>query len=217
MKESKPLKGKSERREDILAAAVRVFARLSVAACTMDDVAREAQVSKGGLYRHFPSKDELFFTVAIQETRAFENRLRDVVTQHEDAPGFSVARACIAELVRFAKEESERFSVAVRGVGMQCPSEATSTLFAEYQNSIVALLDVASSALARGQQDGTVRVDIPADRLAFNVWGALLGVLQLEEHEAQFKRRVVDLPPSGNLADEFVDFFVAGLRPNAVP
>jgi hypothetical protein len=42
-------------------------------------------------------------------------------------------------------------------VGMQCPSDTASLLFAEYQNAIVALLGVATSALARGQVDGTVR------------------------------------------------------------
>ncbi len=217
MRESKSQKGKSERREDILAAAVRVFARLSVAACTMDDVAREAQVSKGGLYRHFPSKDELFFTVAIQETRAFEGRLRDVVARHEGASGFVIARACVVELVRFAKDERDRFSVAIRAVGMQCPSDTASLLFAEYQNAIVALLGVATSALARGQVDGTVRGDIPAERLAFNVWGALLGVLQLEDHEAQFHRRVMAMPSVGSFTVDFVDLFLAGIRPNVAP
>src|SRR5262245_969533 len=46
-------------REMILEAAIRVAARDGLLAMTLDGVAREAGVSKGGLVYHFPSKDAL--------------------------------------------------------------------------------------------------------------------------------------------------------------
>ena len=46
-------------RERILAATVQVALRDGVSAMTLDAVAREAGVSKGGLLYHFASKDEL--------------------------------------------------------------------------------------------------------------------------------------------------------------
>jgi AcrR family transcriptional regulator len=46
-------------RERILAAAVQVAIRDGVLAMTLEAVAREAGVSKGGLLHHFASKDEL--------------------------------------------------------------------------------------------------------------------------------------------------------------
>ncbi len=46
-------------RERILASSVRVALRDGVSAMTLDAVAREAGVSKGGLLYHFASKDEL--------------------------------------------------------------------------------------------------------------------------------------------------------------
>jgi AcrR family transcriptional regulator len=46
-------------RERILAAAVQVALREGVSSMTLDAVAREAKVSKGGLLYHFASKDEL--------------------------------------------------------------------------------------------------------------------------------------------------------------
>ncbi|MEO3791726.1 helix-turn-helix domain-containing protein [Nonomuraea sp. B10E15] len=50
---------KAERREQILAAAVRMFARKGFAATRIDDVAAEAGIAKGSVYLYFDSRDEL--------------------------------------------------------------------------------------------------------------------------------------------------------------
>src|SRR5436305_1350074 len=47
------------RRADILAAAVRVFARKGFAASRIDDVAAEAGIAKGSVYLAFDSRDAL--------------------------------------------------------------------------------------------------------------------------------------------------------------
>ncbi len=47
-------------RERILDALSTVVVRNGVAAATLDAVCAEAQVSKGGLLYHFPSRDALF-------------------------------------------------------------------------------------------------------------------------------------------------------------
>ena len=52
-----------ERRDQILAAATRAFARSGFAATSLDDVAAEAGVSRVILYRHFESKTDLYRAV----------------------------------------------------------------------------------------------------------------------------------------------------------
>ena len=44
-------------------AAIRVFVHKGVAGASMRDIAREAQVSLGAIYNHFPSKEELAWTL----------------------------------------------------------------------------------------------------------------------------------------------------------
>lgn len=51
----------------ILEAASRCFAEKGYAACSMDTIAQAAGLSKGGLYAHFKSKEELFTLVIKQE------------------------------------------------------------------------------------------------------------------------------------------------------
>jgi AcrR family transcriptional regulator len=54
---------RSERREQILAAATRAFARAGFAATSLDDVAAEAGITRVILYRHFESKADMYRAV----------------------------------------------------------------------------------------------------------------------------------------------------------
>jgi AcrR family transcriptional regulator len=54
------------RRQAILAAAIGVFAQHGFDAATTDDIARAAGLSKGGLYWHFKSKDDILAAILIQ-------------------------------------------------------------------------------------------------------------------------------------------------------
>ena len=64
---------KDARRETILSAARKVFARHGLAATRNSDIAAEAGVSQGLLYHYFPTKESLFTTIvedALRETAA---------------------------------------------------------------------------------------------------------------------------------------------------
>lgn len=71
----------SERRERILDAAERCFARAGFHRSTMQDVAREAQMSPGNLYRYFASKDAI--VIGLTE-RDRQNVMRDFASLEAD-------------------------------------------------------------------------------------------------------------------------------------
>jgi AcrR family transcriptional regulator len=48
-----------ERKQQILEAAIAVFARLGFRAARMEDVAEQARLSKGALYLYYKSKDAI--------------------------------------------------------------------------------------------------------------------------------------------------------------
>jgi AcrR family transcriptional regulator len=60
-------RGLSERHVRILDAAEQVFARSGFHAATMNDVALEAGMSPGNLYRYFPSKDAIVAGIAERD------------------------------------------------------------------------------------------------------------------------------------------------------
>jgi len=55
------------RRARILDAAARLFARFGFDKTSIDNIARDAGVSKGAVYLHWPSKDALFEATVIRE------------------------------------------------------------------------------------------------------------------------------------------------------
>jgi AcrR family transcriptional regulator len=60
----------------IRTAAMRLVAEKGVAATTVRDLALEAGVSEGALYRHYETKDELIRDIYREEYSAFGQRLR---------------------------------------------------------------------------------------------------------------------------------------------
>jgi AcrR family transcriptional regulator len=75
--------GRAARREQILAAAARAFAGAGFTATSLDDVAREAAVTRAILYRHFDSKADLY--------RAVLDRVRSRLARETAAPTFSAS------------------------------------------------------------------------------------------------------------------------------
>jgi AcrR family transcriptional regulator len=75
-----------ERRALILEAAATVFGARGFEATRMEDVADEAGVAKGLLYKHFPSKDALFEALADEHARAFSDELRAAIREAPASP-----------------------------------------------------------------------------------------------------------------------------------
>ena len=77
----------SDRRVLLMDAAARAFGRLGVEGTRMDDVAAEAGVAKGLLYRHFPSKDALLEALMERKGAEFSARLQQRLTELDAAHG----------------------------------------------------------------------------------------------------------------------------------
>ena len=95
---------RAERREQILRAATRAFARTGYTATSLDDVATEAGVTHVILYRHFTSKNDLYRAVLDRAC----TRLADTVgTDDYD-------ERAIAALLRAAADDPDGFRLLFR-------------------------------------------------------------------------------------------------------
>jgi AcrR family transcriptional regulator len=68
-----------EPRQEILRAAARLFQQQGYDATSMNDVAAALKLSKGGLYHHFQSKDEILFHIMSHAMDNTEARVINVV------------------------------------------------------------------------------------------------------------------------------------------
>ena len=71
-------------RQEILHAAARLFQQRGYDATSMNDVAAALKLSKGGLYHHFESKDEILFHIMSQAMDITEERVINPVRAMAD-------------------------------------------------------------------------------------------------------------------------------------
>ncbi|WP_046471533.1 TetR/AcrR family transcriptional regulator [Allosalinactinospora lopnorensis] len=95
---------RAERREQILDAATRAFARTGFAATGLDDIAAEAAITRVLLYRHFESKADLY--------RAVLDRTCERLDQRVGADEFD--DSAIPALLRAAAEDPDAFRLLFR-------------------------------------------------------------------------------------------------------
>jgi AcrR family transcriptional regulator len=74
-------------RETILTEACRLVARDGVTYLTLEKVAKEAGISKGGLLYHFPTKDALIKGMIDDMIKKSNEDIEDKITVGENAPG----------------------------------------------------------------------------------------------------------------------------------
>ncbi len=105
MAATKKSRSRSATREALLRAASQVVIDKGVEALTLDAVAQQAGVSKGGLLYHFPNKDALMGSMVEQLVQDFEAVLQTEFDQ-DDAPGTpgQWVRAYIRATLRFSKQ-----------------------------------------------------------------------------------------------------------------
>ena len=72
-----------EPRQEILRAAARLFQQQGYDATSMNDVAAALKLSKGGLYHHFQSKDEILYHIMSHAMDITEQRVINVVRRIE--------------------------------------------------------------------------------------------------------------------------------------
>ena len=77
---------RERRRQQIIVAAKRVFSEKGFSKTTMEDIAREAELSPGTLYLYFKNKDELYASLSLRILQYMNIRLEDVIKEADSNP-----------------------------------------------------------------------------------------------------------------------------------
>src|SRR6266850_1404036 len=158
--------GTSGKRELILRAATRVFARNGYFNSKVADIAREADVADGTVYLYFKSKEEILHSIfdqnmaeAIASSRVLNEKMSD--------PGEKLRRIAMLHLERLGADRDLAvvFQVELRG-STKFMREFSAAGFAEY-------LGLLRQTFADGQRSGVFRKDLNAKLVSKILFGAL--------------------------------------------
>jgi AcrR family transcriptional regulator len=139
-----------ERRDQILAAARDCFAERGFAETRVEDIARRASLSKGGVYVHFASKDAIFDALHEAEVRGASEALAAVRSLELPATE-KLAALAAGMLARYASSEEHRKFLLVLGeVGLRLPS-VQARIAATHEVFVDAIAALIEEGVARGE------------------------------------------------------------------
>jgi TetR/AcrR family transcriptional regulator, fatty acid metabolism regulator protein len=152
--------------QQIIDAAVRVFARTGFYNSRVSDIAREAGIASGTIYLYFKTKDEILVTLFREKMAGFVSTLRKEIAGEPDAPAklrrlvrlhFETleARPELAEVVQLELRQGQKF---FRGA---CAQE------------ISAYFDLIGSVLEEGVAAGVFRPELPVKIATKMLFGAM--------------------------------------------
>ncbi len=174
--ESSPPRGrrerrKSETRERIFRAALKLFAERGFFRTTVEDITEAADVGKGTFFSYFPSKEHVF--EMMHEVQLSKVMHAETEAKSGNRPIYDVLRQFMQKIA----EEPGRSQLVARGL--------LATVFTneEIRELLIGTLARGRKHLERilvlGQERGEVRRDLPVGAMARNFQQSTIGTLML--------------------------------------
>jgi AcrR family transcriptional regulator len=186
----------SPQADRILDVAAHLFGARQFHKVRMDDIAAEADVGKGTLYRYFRDKDELFFALVERAAVQLNCRVNDSVTREPDARG--KIEALVRTILAFFDEQPHLFDLIQRAEVLRGPNVA-------WRQTRDALVGLTLRVFTEARERGDFAIADP-DLATLMLLGALRSVIRFGEQ-----------PRPADLVARIVDNFLKGAaqRPKA--
>ncbi len=175
---------KQERRNSILDAAEKVFFAKGYDRATMDDIARDARLSRGLVYVYFRDKQDILASIVLRALESLRARFRNM--DRTELNGADRLEAMGRNYLAFSAEEPNYFDVLTRAASdwLQVDSLADRDSLLHCSGEV---MEIMARALRDGLADGSVepaRVSDPLET-ALYLRGALHGVIMLTRNFAE--------------------------------
>ena len=154
-----------DKRERILGAAERIFARHGFFAAKVSDVAKDAGVADGTIYLYFKSKDDLLISLFERRMQQLNEALRVAIA---GKPPRDQLRAFIRTYLQLVHDEPAATEV------LTIELRQSSKFMKEYENPwFAAFLRMLGGVIAAAQEAGELDTSIPAHMAARMIFGVL--------------------------------------------
>lgn len=164
----------------MLDAAARLFGSQRFHEVRMEDIAAEAEVGKGTLYRYFEDKEELYFALLERASQQLLERLRDEQSHLTDPR--AKLTAIVAGIITFFDEQLHLFDLIQRAEVMRGPNTS-------WQKARDEVFRLTQGVLEEGRGSGAFTVRDPELALTMLLAG-LRGIIRF------YKQRPRDLAES---------------------
>ena len=194
--------GRQRKLERILGAAEQLFATQGFVKTTVDEIAATAGVSKGLVYDHYVSKEELLSAVWNQQVEAWKESTQSGVKQATGSLADAIGEV-LGVSVRYVRAHPLLRRILAQDPGSFLPHHRDDALafVRQYRTRL-------ETVLAHGVRTGELRPDLDIPRTSELVW--LIHFTLIHQLFVGFEQ---DWRPDGEeLLRAAIDLIVAGLR-----
>ncbi len=167
---------KQLRREEIVLAAEKIFFSKGFDLSTMDDIAEEAELSKGTLYLYFKSKEDLHMAVARNSIRI----LRAVTLKATEGAGTALEKLgrMGRAVIEFSRTNPDRMKSIM--ILEEMEPQALSITAGDVQDLIYkeSTVETVIQLVELGVKEKLIRTDVPVLLIAHTLWMTVLSVVR---------------------------------------
>lgn len=200
---------KEERRDALLSAARKVFFEKGIHRATVDDVAQQAEVSKGTVYLYFETKESLLAHLLLEDLETLVAQLEAAFAPAEPIAADERLRRLAQAYLDFYRANPDSFRLLMAFDRGHFQESVSPDLYQRILTTSLRGLAWLVQAMRQGMDAGAFA---PGDaRQAANVaWAAMNGVLVLLAHPLRSQLVAADLD---TLYAAALDLVLKGLRP----
>lgn len=184
-----------DHRETILHTAAKLFARRPFHEVLMDDVAEQAGIAKGTLYRHFENKDELFAALSMQYMAMLGSEVGKIEAKIHDP--LNRIESMLVRLMELIREHNDFFQVMQRHESNLWAIRGT-----EFLARRNVMRDCFMRAIRDAESSGELALPFEATYAADMLLGMMRNLLRFSDPQ----------PPPREMARMILHIFVRGLH-----
>jgi len=168
---------KSEKREQILFAAISVFAKNGINNSTIRDIALSADVGKGTIYEYFKNKNEIISQAYRYFMSMFDTGIEDIVLN--SSSGKDKLKMITDFIIGFIDNDKNDMMNLIFDFWAESIRTKTSKniIYKEMRHFYGSYRALVRDLILEGKEDGSFRDDIDHDSLASLFVGMLDGIM----------------------------------------
>jgi AcrR family transcriptional regulator len=179
---------RENRRNTILKAARKLFFEKGFKLVTVESIARRAELSKGSIYLHYNSKEEIYTQILLSDIDKFHKRFADLLQNPTSA---SEALIRFAEIyIDFFLNDRELFRILMtfmlHTTGMNLPEDLNNHIIKTTNRTINIIEQILRYGIERGEFLPTINLRLNRNA----IWGLLNGIISLHLYTGLESRRV---------------------------
>lgn len=187
---------KERKRQEIMAAAKKVFSAKGFSKATMEEIAKEAEFSPGTLYLYFKNKDELSASLSIRILQYLNERVKSIKYDKEltSEQKFNALKEALVGAYDF---DPLILTHMIHFQSSEILNDLSPEVFSKIHELVKSFLIAMAQIFEEGEQSGLF-IEVHPFALAEIIWSMFSGIVLFEAgkriigHDKNFLRQNLD-------------------------